>query len=283
MGVGVDKAKELAKKHKKPLIAVNHVEGHILSPFARPKSSASYKPSTRAQAEGLPATSYPSLGLVASGGNTILVKINKIGSYKILAQTRDDALGEALDKAARMLGLGYPGGAVLEKMARLGNPKVYSLPLPMANSKELAFSYSGLKTAMFRLVEKVSTKGGSASGRKAENGGVLTKQNIYDLAACFQNRAFQHLTRVSSRIIHNSSFIIQSLLVGGGVSANNELRKRLRKMGKELGIKVWFPYTKKLCTDNAAMIGVAAYFKAQRNEFAKNIEEVDRISNLKIA
>src|SRR3990167_2446837 len=137
--VGIAKAKELALKWYKPLIPVNHLEGHILSPLARSQSMI-YDLS--------PVINFPVLGLVISGGHTELVAIEKIGQYKILARTMDDALGEALDKAARMLGLGYPGGAVLEKLAREGNPSVYKLTLPLLGRENQGkFSYSGLKTA----------------------------------------------------------------------------------------------------------------------------------------
>jgi N6-L-threonylcarbamoyladenine synthase len=257
LGVGVDKAKELAIKYKKPLIAINHLEGHILSPFAVPRDSRFKIQDSR----------FPSLGLVVSGGNTILVKINKIGSHDTLAQTTDDALGEALDKAARMLGLGYPGGAILEKIARLGNPKMYSLPVPLAGQEQRKiFSYSGLKTAMSRLVESEKP---------------LTKEKIYNLAASFQDVAFTHLVRVISHVVRQSNIKYSDLLVGGGVIANIDLRKRLRNFGKEFGISVHFPYTTKLTGDNAAMVGVAAHFKAQRGEFA-DPNKIDRDPNAKL-
>jgi len=260
LGVGINKAKELAKKYnlatrgRKKIIAVNHLEGHLLSSFANNEHLVSD-------------IKYPCLGLVVSGGNTQLIFIEKIGKYKILAETQDDALGEALDKSARMLGLGYPGGAILEKMARSGNLKKYMLPMPIVGHEDRKiFTYSGLKTAMNRLI-------GSEK--------PLTKEKIYDLAACFQDVAFTHLLRVVSFIIHNSPFKIHDLLVGGGVSANVELRKRLRQMGKKYGIAVHFPYSKKLYGDNAAMIGVAAYFKAQREEFIE-IDKIDRNPRAKL-
>ena len=256
LGVGIAKAKELAKKYNKPLVAVNHLEGHILSPFAETELKIS----------------YPCLGLAVSGGNTLLLKINRIGKYETLAQTVDDAMGEDLDKAARMLGLGYPGGAILEKFARSTNSgqaqkNPYSLPIPIIGHEERKiFTYSGLKTAMYRLVESEKP---------------LTKEKIQNLAACFQNAAFTHLVRVISFVLNHKSYSIKHLLVGGGVSANNELRKRLRKLGKEFEINILFPYTKKLCSDNAAMIGIAAYFKTQREEFV-DPEKIDRIPNAKI-
>jgi N6-L-threonylcarbamoyladenine synthase len=253
LGVGINKARELAKKYDKKLIGVNHLEGHLLSPFANGKFQM-----TNAK--------FPMLGLVISGGNTLLA----IGEYETLAQTTDDALGEALDKAARMLGFGYPGGAVLEKMARLSGQargKQYNLPIPIKGQEDRKiFTYSGLKTAMSRLIESEKP---------------LTKEKIYNLAASFQDTAFIHLIRVSSYVIRNSDFKINNLLVGGGVSANVELRKRFRKLGRQNKFSVRFPYSKKLTGDNAAMIGIAAYFKALRGEFISP-DIIDRNPNLKI-
>jgi len=263
LGVGVNKAKELSQKFNKKLIAVNHLEGHVLSPLALSGISNSQLPISNE----FPNIKFPALGLVVSGGNTLLVKVNKIGSYETIAQTTDDALGEALDKAARMLGLGYPGGAILEKFARGGDPKVYKLPVPIVGQEDRKiFTYSGLKTAMNRLVESEKP---------------LSQEKIYNLAASFQNTGFEHLIRVIRYVLNHKDYDVTNLFVGGGVSANTELRTRLRKLGKEFGISVHFPYSNKLTGDNAAMIGVAAYFKAQRGEFA-NAEEIDRNPNFKI-
>jgi len=243
LGVGINKAKELAGDLKVPLYGVNHIEGHLLSPLAEPVT----KQFTKFKLQNSKNIRFPALGLAISGGHTELVYIEKIGKYKILAQTQDDALGEALDKAARMLGLGYPGGAILEKFAREGNPKGYPLPLPMAKqSDRYEFSYSGLKTAFLRLTQSVIVNSKS-------------KQVVYDLAAAFQNRAFQHLTRVIENTIRGNKIDgIKDLLVGGGVAANMEVRKRLRRLGRELNLRVWFPYSMKLVGDNAAMIGIVA-------------------------
>lgn len=256
LGVGVNKAKELAKKYKKKLIAVNHLEAHILSPLAGPNKQI-YK-STNLQIK------YPALGLVVSGGNTQLILIKKIGDYEILAQTVDDALGEALDKGARMLGLGYPGGAILEKMAKLGNPKEFTLPVPIVGQEDRKiFTYSGLKTAMNRLVESEKP---------------LTREKIYNLSAAYQNVAFTHLIRVISHVARHSDIKFRDLLVGGGVSANTELRKRLRKLGREFNINVHYPYTNRLTGDNAAMIGVAAYL----NQKFVDPKTTDRDPDLRI-
>lgn len=265
LGVGISKAKKLAREWSVPLIPINHIEGHILSPLAI--SSTSHSP-LLTLGEGI---TCPALGLVVSGGHTELVYINKIGEYKILAETQDDALGEALDKAARMLGLGYPGGAFLEKLAREGNTHTYPLPLPMAGRENLnKFSYSGLKTAMWRLTQEMQK-----SNKK------MTKQMTCDLAASFQDMAFRHLIRVVKRTMTSpypllnlgEGFKVKDLLVGGGVVANVELRKRLRALGKELGMTVRFPYSKKLIGDNAAMIGVAAGYKFQRDEYLEGEED----------
>jgi N6-L-threonylcarbamoyladenine synthase len=229
LAVGVKKAKELSKKYNKPLIAVNHVEAHLLSPFANAKTK----------------TKFPAYGLCVSGKNTIFVLIEKIGKYKILAQTTDDALGEALDKGARLLGLGYPGGAIFEKFARLGKNNSYSLPVPLISDKiKNRFSYSGLKSAFVRLVSQIKD---------------LSRNEIYNLASVYQDVSFKHIENVLSYQIMHSPTKTGKLLLGGGVGANVELRKRLRGLGRKCGFKLHTPYSSKLYGDNAAMIGITAY------------------------
>ena len=250
------------------------MEGHLLSCLAQQgiRGNESGIMDLESSKTLIHASRFPSLGLVVSGGNTQLILIKEIGKYEILAQTTDDALGEALDKAARMLGLGYPGGAILEKMARSassGQAK-YKLPVPMAGQEgRRMFSYSGLKSSMMRLVASEQP---------------LTKDKIYNLAASFQNVAFAHLIRVISFVIHDSRFKIHDLLVGGGVAANVELRKRLRKLCKKYGIKLLVPYTKKLNGDNAAMVGVCAYLKYKDSNLKDffDYNSVDRNPKLKI-
>jgi len=261
LGVGINKAKELAIKHKLPIIPVNHIEAHLLSPLAN------LQPTTYNLQQ-----LFPSYGLVVSGGNTLFILAKGVGDYEILAQTVDDALGEALDKGARMLGLGYPGGAVLEKIARAGNPLSYPLPIPMVGQeKKMIFSYSGLKTAMWRLVEK-------------EKAGGLDKQKVQNLAASYQNTSFEHIIRVLN--YHFSKYKIPDtkyFFLGGGVAANTELRKRIRGLCKKYNLIPLFPYSKKLYGDNAAMIGVSAYLKMLNDKKAndKN-EEIDRRPDLKL-
>ena len=263
LGVGINFARTIAEKYNKPLIAVNHLESHILSVLAqnknlkRSKKIHTYQP--------------PSFGVVVSGGNTLLVYMKHVGNYQVLAQTIDDALGESLDKSARLLCLGYPGGAVLEKFAKQGSQNSYSLPLPMLGREGVGqYSYSGLKTAFARLVEDLKQKS------------VLSKTQICDLAASYQNTAFEHFIRVTQKAItkygvHDTKY----LFVGGGVAANVELRKRIRKMCKEISISPVFPYSKRLYGDNAAMVGIAANFKYQMGKFVKP-EKVDRMPDLKI-
>lgn len=264
LGVGINKAKKLAIKYKLPLIPVNHVESHLLSPFC---TSASLITNHKSQ------ITFPALGLVLSGGTTVLCLIKDIGQYEILAETNDDALGEALDKAARLLGFGYPGGAVLEKMARSGNPKKYKLPIPLINDViKNRFSYSGLKTALVRLFSTIKNP---------------SKQDIYDLAACFQEVAFEHVLRVLKfQITNHKSQITNHLLFGGGVANNILLKSKLRKLLKKYNIKLLTPYTKKLNGDNAGMIGVCAYLKLVTSHQSLNTfydyESVDRNPKLKL-
>lgn len=245
LGVGIKKAKELAAKHNLPLIPVNHIESHLLSPFCRSNNNSNDLK-----------INFPSLGLILSGGTTALAKVNNIGSYEILAETQDDALGEALDKAARLIGLGYPGGAILEKFAKLGDSSKYQLPLPLVNDViKNRFSYSGIKTAFVRLFESVKDS---------------SKIDLENLAATFQKTAFTHITKVLEYQIINSKEKYKDLLFGGGVANNIEIRNMLRKVCKKHNIKLHTPYNKKLNGDNAGMVGVCAYLK-NKDLNAKNL------------
>ena len=263
--VGIAKAKELAKKYKKPVYSINHLEGHILSPFVSSSNKWSVSKIK---------SMFPAFGLVISGGNTIFVYAEKIGKYKVLAETIDDAIGEALDKGARLLGLGYPGGAVLEKIAKLkekGTKEKNPLPLPFAQEKQnTKISYSGLKTALVRLVEKTESQKGS-----------LSKKDIIDLSYFYQDRAFTHLIRTIEPLF--DLYKAKTFLVGGGVAANLEIRKRLRKIAKEKRIKIMFPESKKICGDNAAMIAYTAYIKKTIEKIKPNkLNKLERVPNLKI-
>lgn len=262
--VGINKAKKLAVKYKKPLIPVNHIEAHMLSSFASPRSLIL----------DLRSIEFPAFGLVLSGGTTVLCLVKGIGDYEILAETADDALGEALDKAARLLGLGYPGGAILEKFARsAGSGQTrFKLPLPLQNDKiKNRFSYSGLKTAFVRLFDDIDKP---------------NKQDIADLAASFQSRAFDHILKVLEFQLKSSHLVPNALLFGGGVANNIEIKRRLRKLCKKYDIKLHVPYTKKLNGDNAAMIGSCAYLKLKTQnlklEDFYDYESIDRNPRLKL-
>ena len=258
--VGLAKAKKISLLLNKPFIAINHVEGHLLSVLAKPKTSRQQRPKD--------IVGFPAIGLVASGGTTQLVLIMRVGTYEILAHTIDDALGEALDKAARMLGLGYPGGPILEIMAKEGDPKTYNLPIPMLGKENRSrFSYSGIKTAMYKLVQSEQP---------------LTKEKVHNLAASFQDKTFQHVERLIRKVLE--TYKVKEFFLTGGVSANIELRKRIRKICNEREIILSIPYSKKLCTDNAAMIGIAANFKFQRGEIvtSTNLDLVDRVPRARV-
>ena len=281
LGVGIEKAKELAKKYNKPLIPINHVESHLLSSMAMPRTE-----NLKLKIKNL---KLPAYGLCVSGKNTELVLIEDIGKYKILADVVDDALGEAIDKAARMLGLGYPGGAILEKFAKMGNPNKFTLPIPLiGQEKRQIFSYSGLKASLFRLIEKNKQSLAKSEFGKKENPDFPTKQDIYDLAASFQDVAFKHVERVVSYCIKHNTQNIKHFLLGGGVAVNTELRKRIRKICKDNDTELHIPYSKKLYGDNAAMIGVCAYLRNKdlnADELMKkygDLEEVNRDPRLKI-
>jgi N6-L-threonylcarbamoyladenine synthase len=264
LGVGIQKAKEISQELKVPLIPVNHLEAHVISPLVTSNAKYSIKK--------FKTKIFPSYGLVISGGNTLFVQIDEIGKYKVLAETHDDAIGEALDKGARLLGLGYPGGAILEKFAEKGNKHKYELPIPLIGQEKLRFfSYSGLKTAFLKVVEKEksSTKG-------------LTKQKIYNLAASYQNTAFNHLIRIMDFIIREDyDKPLPYLFVGGGVAANIVVKQRIRSMCKVKRITPLFPFSPTLFTDNAAMIGVNAYYNFQKG-ITISPKKIDRIANLKI-
>lgn len=256
--VGIAKVKELAKKWKKPVISVNHMEGHLLSSFV--KNSKGNGPFTKTKPQ------FPILGLLVSGGHTQLVLIKKIGDYKLLGETLDDAAGEAFDKVAKMLELGYPGGPIISELAQKGKPK-YDLPIPMKNSPGLNFSFSGLKTACLYRIKGLKEKGVKDN-----------KRFICDFSASFVKACVEALTIKLEKAIklHHPKQIV----LGGGVISNLYLRKEVRKTAKKYGLKVFIPYNKKLFTDNAAMIGVCAFYQAQRGDFVKNIDKLDRLPNL---
>ena len=255
--VGIAKAKKLAQKHHKPLITVNHMEAHLLSSFA--KNSKGNGPFTKIKPQ------FPILGLLVSGGHTQLVLVKDFGKYQLLGETLDDAAGEAFDKVAKMLDLGYPGGPIISELAKKGQPK-YELPIPMKGSKDLNFSFSGLKTACLYKIQKIR------AGRR------LNKQFYYDFAASFEKTVAQALTIKLKKAI--SQYHPSQIVLGGGVINNLQIRMMTRKTARKFGLKVFIPYHQKLFTDNAAMIGVCAWYQVKRSDFVKNINSLDRQPNL---
>jgi N6-L-threonylcarbamoyladenine synthase len=227
--VGLTAAKTLALVHQKPFVAVHHLEGHIYASYL---SDPNLEP--------------PFLCLLVSGGHTSLIYVKECGHYEVLGQTRDDAAGEAFDKVARLLNLGYPGGPIIDKLAARGNPKAFSLPegqisLPEGGFHRYDSSFSGLKTAVLRLTQKLEATGSPLP--------------IDDLAASFQDTITRALTKRA--IACAQDFGLSTIAVGGGVAANRGLRAALQAAAEPLNIKVMFP-PMKFCTDNAAMIGCAA-------------------------
>jgi len=230
--VGVTAAKTLAMLHKKPLIAVHHLEGHICSALLAD-----------------PTLEPPFLCLLVSGGHSSIILVKDYTDYQVMGRTRDDAAGEAFDKVARLLGLGYPGGPAIDKIAIAGNPKAYKLPQGRIADFPYDSSFSGLKTAVLRLTQKLSP-----------NGEPLP---IADIAASFQEAVAAALaTRtIKCAIAHNLSTIVAV----GGVAANSVLRSRLVSMAADHDLRAVFPPLS-LCTDNAAMIGCAGAIHLARGE-----------------
>lgn len=239
--VGVNIARDLALKYNKKIIAINHVEGHLMANFLT-------------NSRGLPKRSFifPALALTVSGGHTKLVFINKIGDYKVVGETLDDAAGEALDKSAKLIGLGYPGGPVIERLAKRGDSAFLKLPTPIADKKILDYSFSGLKTAFYYQIKDWPKS--------------KVSKHLSDLAASFQTAVFDTLLRKFSLAIEK--YHPKCLLISGGVAANLTLRKRSRDMAKKYQLPIYLPFKKELNTDNAAMIALAGYYQAQRGEYS---------------
>ena len=231
--VGCSFAKAICYSKGIHLVAVNHLEGHISSIFLE-KS----KPS------------FPFLALIVSGGHTCLYRVDGFGAYSELGRTRDDAAGEAYDKVSKLLGLGYPGGPLIEKIAQDGNPKAIDFPrayLP----ESLDFSFSGLKTAVLNFVKRNQL---GVMGKDIAH--IMHHALLNDIAASFQASVIDVLVRKTERAIRKEG--IKQVVITGGVAANGELRNRMKEMGDEQQAEVFIP-TPSLCTDNAAMIASAGY------------------------
>src|SRR6266480_4766791 len=227
--VGVSYAKAMAFALNKPLVGVNHIEGHIYSVCFEN-----------------PSVEHPALALVVSGGHTNLFFVPEPGKYKVVGRTRDDAAGEAFDKVAKLLGLGYPGGPIIERLAREGNPNAVKFALPRMGDNRPDFSFSGLKTAVTRHVRE--------SGLQPMQNGEEPSQGTKDLAASFQSTVVRSLVRTMECVARE--YHPKTLIVAGGVACNGALREAARAAAEALGIPVYFP-SPHLSTDNAAMIAAA--------------------------
>ncbi|MDX2425525.1 MAG: tRNA (adenosine(37)-N6)-threonylcarbamoyltransferase complex transferase subunit TsaD [Cycloclasticus sp.] len=230
---GASIARSLAYAWEKPSIGVHHMEGHLLAPML----------------EETP-PSFPFLALLVSGGHTQLIKVSRIGAYELLGESLDDAAGEAFDKTAKLLNLGYPGGPALARCAEHGNPDRFTFPRPMTNRPGLDFSFSGLKT--FALTTSQQN--------------TLDEQTCADIARAFEDAVADTLAIKCQRALQQAE--LSTLVVAGGVSANKRLRSTLDAMGKELNVNVFYP-RHDFCTDNGAMIAYAGYQRLLAGEHDK--------------
>ncbi|OGF81626.1 hypothetical protein A2924_02630 [Candidatus Giovannonibacteria bacterium RIFCSPLOWO2_01_FULL_44_16] len=263
---GINFAKKLAEEYKLPLVPVNHLEGHIYSAFMRGDNFS------------IPKNIFPLLTLIVSGGHTELVLTKKHLEHKILGETLDDAAGEAFDKVARMLELPYPGGPEISKLAKSGNPKAIAFPRPMMNSKDLNFSFSGLKTSVLYylrdlqeggpkaqvLKDLAQPDGASRAIRQQANMRVLSKLGVKaaaNIAASFEQAVVDVLVKKTLSTVEK--YKPKTVALGGGVAANDHLRDELSRKLYAIGHTLLLP-EKQFTGDNAAMIAVAAYFKFTR-------------------
>lgn len=237
--IGASLAKGLALGLERPYLAINHLEGHLLSPFFGSKAAVE-----------------PNVALIVSGGHTLLVEVREVGDYKILGRTLDDAAGEAFDKVAKMLGLGYPGGPEIERCAQGGDPARFDLPRSMLRSGDADFSFSGLKTAVRYLLPKL----------------VRSPEVDRDLCASFQRAVVDVL--VGKTIAAAQASDANLITLSGGVSCNRELSKKLASACKRAGLALRVA-PRHLSTDNAAMIAFAAMLRFERGETTPLTTEIN--------
>ena len=245
--VGLSFAKGVAQGLGCKFVAVNHLEGHIASNFL-----------TRA------ISNKPHIALIISGGHTALIHFRSFGQYELLGKTRDDAAGEAFDKVAKLLGLGYPGGARIDKLSRNGDSGAFSFPRPMLRKSSYEFSFSGLKTAVARSLKDMDNKSRA--------------KNLEDIAASFQEAVVDVLSSKALRAVEISG--VRTLAVSGGVAANTRLRDVLKEKCDKGKIELYFPEPE-FCTDNAAMIASAGFFRYR--EFGESPFEIDARPSLSIS
>lgn len=250
--VGVNTAKAIAFARGLPLVGINHLEGHIYANWLVPPDWSHPEPP--------PEPEFPLLALIVSGGHTELVLMHGHGQYQLLGRTLDDAAGEAFDKVARLLGLGFPGGPAIERAARLGDPESFHLPRAWLGDS-YDFSFSGLKTAVLRIVRSFEEK--AQAGAHAPRTRLITSQSqpavphipVNNLAASFQEAVVDVLVEKTRRAAEE--FGVKMVLMGGGVAANSRLRE---EMMRRLPVPVRVPPVK-LCTDNGAVIGAVGYYR----------------------
>lgn len=229
--VGVQVAKSIAVSRGIPFIGVNHLEGHILSPFLIFKEDFKVE-----------SPEFPFICLLVSGGHTMLIKVERFGKYHIIGQTRDDAVGECYDKVAKVLGLGYPGGPIIDKLSQEGDENAIKFPQSLRQRDNFDFSFSGIKTAVALLVKE-----------QREN---LSAALIKDISASFQKSVIEILLYKSLNALKR--YKIKRLVITGGVSANQALRKEAKKLSEEYNFKLFLP-SLLACTDNGAMIAYTGY------------------------
>ena len=232
--VGAGVACALGAALQKPVLGVHHLEGHLLSPFLSADPPE-----------------FPFVALLVSGGHTQLMRVDGVGRYELLGETIDDAAGEAFDKSAKLMGLGYPGGPALSKLAEQGDPAAFKLPRPLLHNGNLDFSFAGLKTAVMLQAKKL---GDDLAGRKA------------DLAASTEAAIVDVLLKKSLTALRDTG--LKRLVVAGGVGANRHLREQLNAACKRQGVRVHYPELH-LCTDNGAMIAMAAAMRLQSGSGAQ--------------
>jgi N6-L-threonylcarbamoyladenine synthase len=263
---GIQFAKELSEKWKKPIVGVNHLSGHLYS-FLLSKKIVNPK-SQIINSKKIQNTKniFPAISLIVSGGHTILAYMKNAGSYKKLGETLDDAVGESFDKVARLLNLPYPGGPALEQLARKGNKNAISFPSPMISQKNYDFSYSGLKTSVLYYLKNLGSTANDFSLSLSEKKilqKIESQKNLKaDIAASFQRAAFA--APVKKSIMAAKEYKAKSILIGGGVAANKNLAEFLSLEIRNLGldIKLIVPPLK-YCMDNAVMIALASYMKSK--------------------
>jgi N6-L-threonylcarbamoyladenine synthase len=226
--IGLSFAKSLSFARGIPFVGVNHIEGHLSAIFLE-------KDSPR----------FPFIGLVVSGGHTSLFRVDGFGKYMKLGQTRDDAAGEAFDKVAKLLGLGYPGGPIIDEISKLGNPKAIRFPRPNPGKNSFDFSFSGLKTSVVNYVKS-----------SPEPVGGYPENLVRDIVSSFQEAVVEVLVKKTLQAAQHQG--LRRIVVSGGVAANRHLRERMKEEASEKKMKVYLP-SPPFCTDNAAMIGVVGY------------------------